>query len=770
MTAFLNYADAVRQANKNGGTLRLLSDIEVQYEDLDDAPFITGAFTLDLNGKSIDYVDFGSYGYDEEADENIKGTPGTLTVTDTAGGEIGELTVNAGALTVEGGTTEHLYAQSYAATVDITGGTVTELALNEYEGEEVCAAVSGGSVQRVRMNGGTLTVDGGDYRESMDLLAVSGTADIVIKNGVLHNTFNTTKGGQLFVSTGNAIDMRGGSLTLDGVTLRGAYEKNSAWPNGEIQSYALELSAGDLTVENCTFIGSLAVYKVSGETSPTAKITSATLHHGLLYTVMGKDRDDNGLAMLFADSSMLFDENGKYIDVTSDSYWDTAGDEEQGIFYTGFYYENEVIVKPHEHTFTDGVCMACEYVRPHDGGNEREANYFEKAVCAICHSEYGEYVKDTTAPTGKVEIRERTWWQELQNKITFDLFYKETVTLAITGEDDSGRDVAIRYTIENAAAEDAEALTYDEEYTGYVDLSDERQYVIYAVIEDWAGNRTYLSSDGFEIDKTAPVVEVIAPVSRTLDDGGAYVFCTQRLVFRAADKNLKDVTIGNDDALMTDGDGNYVIESAGEYEFVLTDQAGNESRVRVTLYAAHDFDQATGKCRHCKADAAAKVEKRELTAWFADGGKYGAALVKAGGSMRVYENSTFSGEVAAENDGTLLLEEGTYKQITVAGKRLIDCLAESKAFWDMNNSFIIDGRRSIGGDIKVVDHTHSCVWNTKTHEKLCGCGYVEATDTEAPVISGIDPENDHYGSLEFTVTDANDFTVWMDGSRAERSA
>ena len=47
---------------------------------------------------------------------------------------------------------------------------------------------------------------------------------------------------------------------------------------------------------------------------------------------------------------------------------------------------------------------------------------------------------------------------------------------------------------------------------------------------------------------------------------------------------------------------------------------------------------------------------------------------------------------------------------------------------------------------------------------------MEATDTEAPVISGIDPENDHYGSLEFTVTDENDFTVWMDGSQAERSA
>ena len=83
----------------------------------------------------------------------------------------------------------------------------------------------------------------------------------------------------------------------------------------------------------------------------------------------------------------------------------------------------------------------------------------------------------------------------------------------------------------------------------------------------------------------------------------------------------------------------------------------------------------------------------------------------------------------------------------------------------MNNSFIIDGRVGIAGDVKVVDHTHTCVWKTSTHEKLCGCGYVEAVDTEAPVISGIDPENNHYGSLEFTVTDENDFTVWLDGEK-----
>ena len=40
---------------------------------------------------------------------------------------------------------------------------------------------------------------------------------------------------------------------------------------------------------------------------------------------------------------------------------------------------------------------------------------------------------------------------------------------------------------------------------------------------------------------------------------------------------------------------------------------------------------------------------------------------------------------------------------------------------------------------------------------------MEAKDTEAPVITGIKPDDNNYGTLKFTVTDANDFTVWMDG-------
>lgn len=101
------------------------------------------------------------------------------------------------------------FADAFAAAAESEDAILTLLCDVDLDGDELT------------LDHGKFTLDLGSYTlknfAHHQVLAVSGTADIVIKNGVLHNTFNTTKGGQLFVSTGNAIDMRGGSLTLVGV-------------------------------------------------------------------------------------------------------------------------------------------------------------------------------------------------------------------------------------------------------------------------------------------------------------------------------------------------------------------------------------------------------------------------------------------------------------------------------------------------------------------------------------------------------------------------
>lgn len=91
-------------------------------------------------------------------------------------------------------------------------------------------------------------------------------------------------------------------------------------------------------------------------------------------------------------------------------------------------------------------------------------------------------------------------------------------------------------------------------------------------------------------------------------------------------------------------------------------------------------------------------------------------------------------------------------------------LGEGRAFADKDSGDIVNGYVTGLKNVTVLPHAHDCRWNTETHEKSCVCGYVEATDSDAPVISGIENGKTYYGAAEFTVTDDNDFTVTVDGN------
>ena len=490
------------------------------------------------------------------------------------------------------------------------------------------------------LNSGKFTLDLGGFAlkagASGALLKVSGTADLTIQNGSLINTYRAEGDGQVFRTSGSALAQEGGSVRLIAVNLTGATGAGGV-ADQLIQANAIYLSDGTLTVSGGEFTGSIAVFRTTQ--APVLHISAATLHNGLNYAYIGESREPARLRACFAEGSMLFDKDGKYIDVAVDSYWTLTAIEDISIH--SFDYSGEAVVKPHQHSFVDSVCAECDYVCPHDSGkNDREASYFEKAICSLCHCEYGDYLKDTTAPTGEIRIKDRTWWQTALNTISFGLFYKEEVKAEITGTDDSydqpGFDITkhavrIEYLISHTAlSEETVKDSAFTQYTGAIDLSADDQYVIYARLTDHVGNTAYAGSDGFEIDKTAPAIEVLSPVSKVLDsETTIYKFCTTALVFRAADKNLASVTAENPELLTTDADGNYVLsykEGSAAQSIVLTDKAGNERRVSVTLYKAHDFDPETAACRNCGVQAAAKVVCGEATEWFASGDELFAAL------------------------------------------------------------------------------------------------------------------------------------------------
>lgn len=503
------------------------------------------------------------------------------------------------------------FADAWDAAVDNEGSTLKLLCdITLDKAEDGIIAQSG----KFTLDLNSKTVSG---EITNQLLTVSGTADITIRNGKLINTFNKDQT-DINKSCANALMIDGGTVTLDRVELIAGLGFKGA------RSCAAYIFSGSLTVVNGTFTGLFGVADVWGA-HPSVKITSATLHDGIYYDRTGITAIDYaGLKAFFADGSMLFDKDGKYIDVEDEAYWRIDGEGENT--YVSFGYSEECVIKPHTHdTYVDGKCAECDYACPHDSGkNDREAGYFEKAICSVCHAEYGNYAKDTNKPTGRIEIKERTWWESFIHAITFGLFYNEKVTVEITASDDSysqaGYDetkhaVKIEYLISNTelSLETVKNSAFTE-YKGEIDISDDSRYVVYARLNDFAGNEEYISTDGFVIDTTPPVIEVDA-------DGQSKRYSNGQRAEVCGDTQINFIDDNFDTAYRTiDGEKDKIWSSpflvaASDTDrterwitFEVHDKAGNISTVEVYVHKAHSFDEETGVCAYCGYQAAVLIK------------------------------------------------------------------------------------------------------------------------------------------------------------------
>ena len=448
-------------------------------------------------------------------------------------------------------------------------------------------------------------------------LTVSGAADITVRNGKLVNTFSEDSS-VINQTCASALEIDGGTVTLDRVELIAGHGFEGA------RSYAACIFSGSLTVVDGTFTGALNVGDIWGA-HPSVKITSATLHDGIIYGYLGTtDFNYAGLKAVFADGSMLFDKSGKYIDVENEAYWHIEGEGED--VYVAFVYGEECVIKPHTHnSYVDGKCAECGYACPHDSGkNDREASYFEKAICSICHCEYGDFAPDTTAPTGEIKVKDRTWWESFIHAITFGLFYKEKVTVEITASDDSysqaGYDetkhaVKIEYLISNTelSLETVKNSAFTE-YKGEIDISDDSRYVVYARLNDFAGNEEYISTDGFVIDTTPPVIEVNADGQSKRYSNGQRVEVCGYTQIHFIDDNFATAYRTIDGEKHKIWSSPFLVAASDTdlterwITFEVHDKAGNISTVEVYVHKDHSFDEETGVCAYCGYQAAVLIK------------------------------------------------------------------------------------------------------------------------------------------------------------------
>ena len=276
-------------------------------------------------------------------------------------------------------------------------------------------------------------------------------------------------------------------------------------------------------------------------------------------------------------------------------------------------YCDAVIVPEEKHTCKDSVCTECGYhCYQHEGGT---ASYFVRPVCEICGEKYGYTLSDSTKPTGKLRVAGKEW-DELLSSVTFGLFFRDAQAVRITAQDDSythlGFDssrhaVKIAYYIhtgEGALSEselEGKAFTA---YTGEFNISPNSNYVIYAKLTDYAGNITYLSSDGIVLDDTAPEFDSIA-------DGGIY--CGAKTV-TVKEAYLASVTVNGETVTLDENNAFVLSPAQGAKTVTATDAAGNSVTVTVTINETHSYGwksedgQYWKKCGVCGDE----TEKKEI--------------------------------------------------------------------------------------------------------------------------------------------------------------
>ncbi|MFR2255524.1 MAG: InlB B-repeat-containing protein [Ruminococcus sp.] len=188
--------------------------------------------------------------------------------------------------------------------------------------------------------------------------------------------------------------------------------------------------------------------------------------------------------------------------------------------------------------------------------------------------------KDTEKPTGEIIIGTNKW-NKFLNELTFGIFFKDTQEVTINAVDNSGV-VFVSYLVTDKELSEAELNSlvfraYEEPFR----IEPNGEYIIYVMLVDENINITYLRSDRITLDNIQPVISGI-------ENGKTY--CEAQTV--TVDEKYVDTVTVNGTAVTLDADGGFVLPPTnGEQKIVVTDKAGNNAEMTVTVNNGHTFGE-----------------------------------------------------------------------------------------------------------------------------------------------------------------------------------
>jgi LPXTG-motif cell wall-anchored protein len=177
---------------------------------------------------------------------------------------------------------------------------------------------------------------------------------------------------------------------------------------------------------------------------------------------------------------------------------------------------------------------------------------------------------DKTAPTNaKITIKDKEF-TSLLNKITFGIFFKDTVNVSITADANISGIKKVEY----------QKVEKDTDYNvngtwtsgNSFDVTPDDKFVVYAKITDNAGNYVIINSDGVIVDSTNPVLAVTS-------DANDWTSKDVNIKVEASDKlsGVNEVTYTTDEKVpqtgtitLTDGVGTIKLSNEGYYKLTVT--------------------------------------------------------------------------------------------------------------------------------------------------------------------------------------------------------
>ena len=188
--------------------------------------------------------------------------------------------------------------------------------------------------------------------------------------------------------------------------------------------------------------------------------------------------------------------------------------------------------------------------------------------------------KDTEKPTGEIIIGTNKW-NEFLNKLTFGIFFKDTQEVTINAVDNSGV-VFVSYLVTDKELSEAELNSlvfraYEEPFC----IDPNGEYIVYVMLVDENINITYLRSDRITLDNIQPVISGIE---------NDKTYCEAKTV--TVDEKYVDTVTVNGTVVTLDADGGFVLPPTnGEQKIVVTDKAGNNAEMTVTVNNGHTFGE-----------------------------------------------------------------------------------------------------------------------------------------------------------------------------------